>query len=273
MSLAPDGVKVVPNIEYREGHPRWKLDLAMPSAKATKPRPAIVFVHGGGWKNGDKRRGYFLQGALEYAAKGYVCITVNYRLTQTAPFPGCVEDVKNAVRWLRAHANEYGVDSERIGAYGNSAGGHLVLMLGLVPEEADLEGDGTYLDQPSQVQAVFASVAPTDFPNWPKGLGRFTQPNGLLSGTEGTVEERAAKASPISYVSKDMPPIYLVYGSRDGLVQPSQGESFVKAAKEAGAEDIEMKIYEGAGHGAFTQHQDETHPAMEKFFERTLRGD
>lgn len=106
----PD-ITIVPDLAYREGHDRaWKLDLVMPRERGDKPRPGIVFVHGGGWRSGDKRRGSFLDGALEYARKGYVCITINYRLIHEAPFPACIEDVKNAVRWFRAHAEKYNLD-------------------------------------------------------------------------------------------------------------------------------------------------------------------
>ncbi|MEO1834918.1 MAG: alpha/beta hydrolase fold domain-containing protein [Akkermansiaceae bacterium] len=130
LRTAPKDVTIVPDLSYRKGESKaWKLDLVMPKAKSEKARPAIVFVHGGGWRNGDKRTGTFLRGAIEYAQKGYVCITVNYRLVDEAPFPACVNDVKNAVRWLRANAKKYNLDPKRIGAYGNSAGAHIVCML------------------------------------------------------------------------------------------------------------------------------------------------
>ncbi len=266
----PDGVVVVPNIPYREGHERWKLDLAMPKAKGDKPRAAIVFVHGGGWRSGDKRRGIFLRGALDYASKGYVCITVNYRLTGHASFPACVEDVKTAVRWLRAHAEKYNVDPDRIGAFGNSAGAHLVSMLGLVPKDAGLEGDGPWKDQSSVVNAVCAAATPTDFPNWPKGLDRLSSRRGLLAGPAESLKQRAQAASPISYVDADMPPFLLIHGAKDGTVAFSQAESFVKAAKMAGAKDITLLKFDAAGHGVYNQHRDKTFPAMEKFFARTI---
>ena len=133
----PNGVTFVPNLVYREGHDRWKLDLAMPSELGDEPRPAIVFIHGGGWQNGDKRASGFLNPALSYAEKGYVCITTNYRLTTMDRWriDHCIADVKNAVRWLRANAEKYNIDPNRIGATGNSAGAHLsALMLQLRAE-------------------------------------------------------------------------------------------------------------------------------------------
>lgn len=159
---APDDVVIEPDLAYRPGDSKaWRLDLVRPKAKSDQTRPGIVFVHGGGWRSGDKRTGAFLSGAIEYAQKGYVCITVNYRLTGEAKFPACIEDVKCAVRWFRANAKKYNLDPNRLGAYGNSAGAHLVSMLGLCKAEAGLEGDGPHQDQSSLVQAVCASATPS----------------------------------------------------------------------------------------------------------------
>lgn len=99
LNSAPKDVVIEPDIAYRKGKSEaWKLDLIMPKAKSREPRAAIVFVHGGGWRSGDKRTGYFMRGAIEYAQKGYVCISVNYRLINEAPMPASIEDVKCAVR-------------------------------------------------------------------------------------------------------------------------------------------------------------------------------
>lgn len=261
----PD-ITIVPDIVYREGHERaWKLDLAMPKERGDTPRPGIVFIHGGGWRSGDKRTGSFLNGALEYAKKGYVCITINYRLTQEAPFPACIEDVKNAVRWFRANAEKYNLDPNRIGAYGNSAGAHLVSMLGLVKKDAGLEGDGPYQEQSSLVQAVCASATPTDFSLFPKARG------GSGDSVAGNAE-LAKKSSPITYVAKDAPPFLLVHGTADTTVNVKHGDTFVAALKEAGAKDVTYLRIEGSGHGVFGQNADKTGPAMAEFFKRTLGG-
>ncbi len=271
LKMAPSGVKVIPDIAYREGNEAWKLDLAMPEARGKETRPGIVFVHGGGWRGGDKRRGNFLRGALEYAARGYVCITVNYRLTDEAPFPACVEDVKCAVRWFRAHAEEYHLDPDRIGGFGNSAGAHLVAMLGLTGPDAKLEGDGPHPDQPSLLQAVCCAATPTNFPNWPNGVQWFGRPGGLLAGDRKSLAARAKKASPITYVEADAPPFLVVHGSADRTVDVSQGDAFVEALKKAGADDVTYIRIDAAGHGVFIQHTEKTGPAMEAFFARTLR--
>ena len=274
-AAVPDNVRLITDIAYREGNRQWRLDLAMPKEPAAEPRPAIVFVHGGGWRSGDKGRGIWRSLPLTYAAKGYVCISVNYRFSTEAPFPACVEDVKCAVRWLRAHADKYGVDPNRIGAYGNSAGAHLVAMLGLVGRDADLEGDGPYPDQSSLVQAVCCSATPTDLANWSSTSGRqprFYRDGGLLAGPEATRLQRAKKASPITYVRNNAPPFLVVHGTADRLVPVSQADRFVDALKKAGARDVTYLRYDDAGHGVFRQHADETYPAMERFFARTLGG-
>jgi len=98
-----EGIKFIPDISYREDYEACKLDLAMPTKAGTGQRPAIVVIHGGGWRNGDKRKGIFIMTALDFAARGYVCISINYRLlSDSTSIATCVEDTKCAVRWLRA---------------------------------------------------------------------------------------------------------------------------------------------------------------------------
>lgn len=269
---APDDVTIVPDISYREGGSKaWKLDLVMPKEKGDKPRPGIVFVHGGGWSSGDKRAGIFLQGAISYAQKGYVCITVNYRLVGEAPFPACIHDVKNAVRWFRANAEKYNLDPDRLGAFGNSAGAHLVCMLGLVKKDAGLEGDGPYQDQSSLVQAVCAAATPTDFLLFGSGTEQRARPGGRFAGMSAKeIEELARKSSPISHVRKDAPPMLLFQGTKDNTVNVKHSDTFVEALKKAGAKDVTYHRIDGAGHGVFNQHKDKSGPAMEKFFARVL---
>src|SRR5262249_43170824 len=128
---APEDIVIFHNIAYREGPSRhWRLDLAMKKDLRGRPRPGIVVIHGGRWIEGDKSsfasRKYGVPGNIEdFAALGFVAATINYRLADEAPFPAALEDCKNAVRWMRAHARDYNLDPDRIGALGNSAGGHL----------------------------------------------------------------------------------------------------------------------------------------------------
>ena len=133
----PDTIALQRDLRYREGKSgAWKLDLAYPKERSVKPRPALVIIHGGGWIEGDKSSftslEYWAPGnIIDFARLGFVAATINYRMSREAPFPAALEDCKCAVRWLRAHAEDYHVDVTRIGAYGNSAGGHLALLLGM----------------------------------------------------------------------------------------------------------------------------------------------
>ena len=250
---AADGVLLALNIPYREGHELWTLDLAVPEVESDRPRPAIVLVHGGGWVRGDKRNPNFVELMLDYAARGYVAINVNYRL-DPSKLP-CVKDVKCAVRWLRAHAAKYNVDPGRIGAYGNSAGAHLVAMLGLSDGEPLLDS-GPWLEHSSSVQAVAASATPTR-PNVPGGT-----------------EADRALISPLTYAFADAPPFLLFHEASDRTVNVSNSDDLVSALKNAGASDVNYKRYtDGSGHGVFRANFEETAPEMRRFFDRTLGTD
>jgi len=264
------GVEVRKNLAYREGHDRWKLDVYLPSSPSPKGgRPGLVFVHGGGWKSGSKDRGQWVSLPSSYAAKGYVCISVNYRLTgDGGGFPQCVHDVQNAVRWFRANASDFGLDPNRIGAYGNSAGAHLVSMLGLAGAEANLEGDGPHLDQSSLVAAVCASATPSNFLSW---KGEPFPNRGLLEGPEESIEKRRSDASPISHVSREAPPFLLIHAQDDTVVPFPQGKILEEKLKAAGAKDVTLMSFKNGGHGVFSSKKDQTHPAMEAFFTKALK--
>ena len=254
LKRAPDGVTVLPDIAYREGNDAWKLDLAMPKERGDAPRPAIVYIHGGGWTKGDKR-GKGIGAVLHYAAKGYVCISVNYRLDVDKK--ACVEDVKCATRWLRAPAEEYNLDPDRIGAAGNSSGGHLALMLAVCPASAGLEGDGPYQEYSSMVQAAHCSSTPI-MPGFRGLRGKPADPD-------------VQKIQPMTYVSGDVPPLYFIHGTEDTKAPVRFLDDFVKALREAGAKDITYKRYaDGTGHGAYVKHIEEARPAREAFLARTL---
>lgn len=265
-----EGVTVRKNQVYRSGHDRWKLDVYLPKEKAPKGgRPGLVFVHGGGWKNGSKESGFWASLPARYAAKGYVCISVNYRLTgDGGGFPACVHDVKNAVRWFRANSKELGLDPKRIGGYGNSAGAHLVSMLGLVKKEASLEGKGTHLDQSSLVQAVCASATPSNFLKWKNQLF----PNrGVLAGDQENHHARAAKASPVTYAAEDAPPFLLVHAENDRTVPFEQGEVLANRLKASGAKNVTLMRFKDGGHGVFRAKETKTYAAMEEFFAKVLK--
>jgi acetyl esterase/lipase len=245
-------IAVFDDIVYRSGPSRsWRLDLAMPENFGPEKRAAIVIVHGGGWNAGTKRDRPYRSMLLDYALKGYVTVSVEYRLRDEAPLPACIEDVKCAVRWLKAHAKEYRIDPKRIGVYGHSAGAHLALMLGLCGPDAGLEGDGGWNEYSSSVTAVAGGSPPTFMPE------RFGDPE---------------KHSPSTYISADALPILLIQGTADRIVPVATTDDFVAKLKQVGAKDVTYVRIEGGNHGvAYDSYLDRSTAALDEFFERTLK--
>ncbi|MEM6690789.1 MAG: alpha/beta hydrolase fold domain-containing protein [Planctomycetota bacterium] len=264
--VLPENVELEVDIAYHDEHERQKLDLMLPKEDSKTARPAIVFIHGGGWRSGDKGGGMWRSLPLQYASKGYVCISVNYRLTpDRVNVFGCIEDCRCAVRWLRANTEKYNVDPNRIGAFGNSAGGHLVALLGLTPDESDFDGDAPYAGYSSGFQAVCCGAPPTNFMDYGKKTNNgFTK----LAGSDDGVK----RASPVTWVSKEAPPFLIIHGTKDTTVPVKNSDDLNAALKRLGTDVTYMRI-DGAGHGVVGQKSKETFPAMEKFFDRVLAQD
>ena len=248
-------IKVIDDIPYREGDSRsWRLDLAMPDNFGDKPYPAIVLVHGGGWAFGSKQENVFRSYLLDYAKQGYVTISVEYRFDGEAPFPACIEDVKCAIRWLRAHATEYNVDPDRIGGYGHSAGAHLVLMAAMSSENPDLEGDGGWREYSSKLNSVVGGSSPTEIS---PQLIKWDKPEWW----------------PIGYISGEAPPILIIQGVVDPIVKVNLVDDFVEKMKAAGADITYLRVDSVAHDVSYTLRLDVTKPAMDEFFDRTLKKD
>jgi acetyl esterase/lipase len=233
------------------GHQRQKLDLYLP--EAGEPLPLIIWVHGGAFRMGSKND----RVPLEYLDAGYAVASINYRLSQHALFPAQIEDVKAAVRWLRVHAEKYNLDPERFGAWGESAGGHLVALLGTTGN-VDTFDVGENLGVSSLVQAVADHFGPTDFlqmdaQRLPDGMIHDTpdSPESQLVG--GPIQENkdsVAKANPITYISQDIPPFLIVHGDRDPLVPYQQSVLLNNALVGAGA-PVRFYTVIAEGHGQF----------------------
>jgi acetyl esterase/lipase len=268
----PTDAKVMRNLEYIPGGgERNRLDLYLP-VNATNPLPVIVWVHGGAWRAGTKEN----CPARRFVARGYAVASLNYRLSQHAIFPAQIEDCKAAIRWLRAHAAEYHLDPERFAAWGSSAGGHLVALLGTTGDTTEFDKGGN-LDQPSRVQAVVDWFGPTDFTQMSKFSGPDSKfdhdaadaPEALLIG--GPVQankDKAARANPITYVSKADPPFLIMHGNRDNLVPYQQSELLRDALQKAGVPAM-LKLVEGQGHGLSGPEVDRT---VEEFLDAHLKG-
>jgi acetyl esterase/lipase len=252
----PAGTRVYPDISYvTGGHELQKLDLYLP--EQGENLPLILWIHGGAWRSGGKEQ---LQASqlFDFLAEGYAVASVDYRLSQHAIFPAQIQDCKAAVRWLRAHAERYGLDPDRFGAWGPSAGGHLVALLGTAGDVGEFE-TGENLNYSSRVQAVADFFGPTDFLQMdahrlPEGLvhGLPDSPEARLVG--GLIEanrDKVAQANPITYVSEDDPPFLIVHGDSDPLVPHHQSELLADALRKA---DVPVVFYtvKGGRHGGFS---------------------
>ena len=249
----PEGLELLRDIEYgTTGTRPLRLHLVRPKERSEHPSPVIVWIHGGGWRAGSRDDG--IGRFIPITRHGYIGVSIEYRLSNEASFPAQIEDCKAAIRFLRAHADEYGIDSERIGVWGASAGGHLVALLGTSADVVSLEGHGGNPDQSSRVQAVCDFFGPTDFLRMNDVRGRMdhdspNSPESLLLG--GPIREhpdRVALANPITYVSENDPPFLIVHGDQDPLVPLGQSELLRDALRAAGV-PVTLEVVEGGGHG------------------------
>jgi len=269
-------VVVEKDITYGKGGTEdLKLDLARPE-HADGLLPGIVYIHGGGWSGGNRTA--YENDIQEAAKRGYVAVTIEYRLTQPDksgkakyPFPAQIEDCKCAVRWLRANAEKYHVDPNRIGATGGSAGGHLSLLVGVTGSEKKFDGMGGNPDASSKVQCVVNYFGPTDLPRM---YGYEKRVDGLLNTlVGGTPQQRAdqyKEASPVTYVTKDICPILSIHGTADKLVPVDQAVEFDAAMKKTGATS-ELMILEGQGHGFMGPAARKARDATFAFFDKHLK--
>ena len=265
----PDTVTIERDVVYGDAGGRpLKLDMVLPKEPSDKPRPLIVFIHGGGWRNGDKAGG--VGRVVPFVATGnYVGASDGYRLSGEATWPAQIHDCKAAIRWLKANADKHQIDPERIGVWGSSAGGHLVNMLGTSGDVKELEGDCGSPGVSSRVHCVVPFCGPANFlaPKRFEG-GRSPSAVDLLLG--GKIEDKqdvAKQASPITYVSKDDPPFLIVHGTADNTVPFEQAEMFHEALQKAGV-DVTLVRITGGSHAV---GGDEVLQRVKVVFERHLR--
>jgi len=241
-----DSLEVHRDIEYANvaGY-ALKLDLYIPRG-VPKPVPVVMWVHGGGWIYGSKN----IPMVLPLVPLGFAVASIDYRFSQQAIFPAQIYDCKAAVRWLRAHAPQYGLNPNRIAAAGASAGGQLVALLGTTAHPAALEGDEGTPGVSSEVQAVCDFFGPTDFTDMTRDYSE-SQTNlvaRLLGGPIDQKMELARMASPVTYVNAQSAPFYIAHGDADPIVPVSQSIELAADLKKAGV-PVTLHIVPGGGHG------------------------
>jgi acetyl esterase/lipase len=270
------------DIAYGTGSGReLYLDILRPNAPTHPGRPAVLWIHGGGWAAGERQP----SPSPLLATRGFVTATMSYRFSDEAIFPAQIHDVKAAIRFLRANASEYGIDPERIGIWGGSAGGHLAALAAVSEGIPQLEGEGGNPNESTTLQAAVPLCPPTDFlVDWQTQTDYPPHPEvehvipALLGGDsldDPIVAERARLASPLHLVHPNVPPVLVVHGTLDDLVPVLQGRTFVEILLEHGndASLLELPHDDHSLQSVFEATPENLTPAaieIINFFERTL---
>jgi acetyl esterase/lipase len=264
-----------------------KLELLVPQGMPAggNPVPVVLWIHGGGWRTGSRLP--IPTRAADLCPRGYAVASVDYRLTTTALWPAQIQDVRGAVRWLRAHAAQYGLDTDRFAAFGDSAGGHLSAFLGMSGGVGtvtvggvtlDLEGStGGNLDQSSQVQAVVDWYGATDvlqmhfYPTTVNHDGSGSDESKFLGGPIQDRPELAATANPVTYVDPDDPPLLVLHGTLDKLIPFNQSQLLVDAVRAVGV-PARLVPVQGAGHGGSAFDKASNLQIVYDFLDSILKG-
>ncbi len=268
-AVEPTDVSKTWDIVYsNSGETELRLDLVQPAA-AKVPGPAVLVIHGGAWREGAKEENRKL--LVDFARRGYVAISPQYRFCPKDRFPAQILDVKAAVRWLRANASSLKVDPARIGAMGFSAGGHLALMLGLTGPADGFDAAVPASAPSSRVQAVVGfyppiDLAAPDFTEFAKGLVKD-----FLGASAKERPDLAAKASPLTFVNRGDAPVLLFQGTSDELVPESQAVRFARALTGAGVPG-RVELLVGAKHGFAGEEYTEAMEDAFDFFARHLKA-
>ncbi len=269
-------VRIEKDVAYLGAERSEKLDLYFPPDHRPgegDPKPAVVIIHGGGWFGGDKGARREINIGTNLARAGYVCASINYELAKATKedaftvrleriWPRNLADCQTAVRYLRSRAKELGIDPERIGAIGGSAGGHLTAMLGFVDEPVGPEEGRLYPGHSSRVQAIVPMYGPNDLVHRARELGLDGDPN---------LVELCRAASPVTHLSPDDPPTLILHGTKDTTVDLKQSQILGEACRGIGHE-FELRIVEGGKHSFHLQPPGhDLRPLATAFFNRHLK--
>jgi acetyl esterase/lipase len=268
----PDDVELLRNVEFgKGGNMKLTMHILRPRTVPKETMPVLVYIHGSAW--GRDNKDLAIGKLIATAQQGYFGATIQVRTSGEAVFPAQIEDAKCAIRFLRARAKDYHIDTNRIGVWGDSSGGHLSALVGLTANVKELEGQGGWPEFSSRVHAVCPMCPAVDFlvPDWPQRHN--TGPNGpafrLLGGDPRKEKaELAKKASPLTYITRESPPFFIVHGDNDTTVPYSQGELLLDALKKAGVNAALYTIKSG-NHGSVHQY-DKT--VVKEFFDKHLKN-
>jgi acetyl esterase/lipase len=270
VKAAPPKLTIDQDIAYSKvGSRELKLDIARP-AEGDGPFPAVLVIHGGAWRHGNKADARPI--LPQFVEHGFVAISPEYRFCPQNAFPAQIHDVKAAVRWLKVNAKKYRIDPDRIGAMGFSAGGHLAMMLGLTSPNDGLEGDVSAGAPDSRVKAVVNYFGPTDLAA--KDIPDICKPwvKDFLGGSPQDRPDAAAKASPLTFVSKDDAPVLTFQGTKDSLVPYTQAIKLADAMSLAGVPG-RVELILGADHGWAGAEMARTVNETFGFLERYLKAE
>lgn len=242
-------VRVVPKLVFATyGKRKLVLDLYLPIPDGQN-RPGVVVVRGGGWMVGDRKR--FAHVASALAERGVASACIEYRTADKAVFPAAIQDVKAAVRWMRANAKQYGIDPHMIGTMGGSSGAQMAMLAGVAPEISELDGDGGNNGVSSEIDGVVAMALPADLlalsSDNQSTVGKF------LGATPTTNESLWRFASPINHIKRNGPPVLLLHGGSDDSVPISQSTNFADRYRQVGGH-VQVRILDGAPHAFWNYH-------------------
>lgn len=263
--LAGADIEVVRDIAYLGPERMEKMDAYLPTSVSSRPRPAVIWIHGGGWSTGSKSDKRESSICRTLAMNGYVAFSIDYLITRNmakaapgvpteandqnetdegketlVPWPQNLYDCKSALRYIRKESLRFNCDPERIAVAGGSAGGHLALLVGLTARTQPLNSGGLYTDQSNQVSCILDFYGPTSV-DAAKRVGKFA------GKTPEETKANLVAASPLTYVAKDSPPTLILHGTKDGITDPAMSRNFSTRMDECGAVHTYV-VVEGAGH-------------------------
>ncbi len=261
-------ITVLYDVPYLGSDRDETLDAYLPSEEFARPLPAVVLIHGGGWTGGNKRAAREINIGTTLASNGFAVFSISYKLNRRLEggglevvWPQNIYDCKSAVRYLRANADEYGIDQTRIATMGGSAGGHLAMLVGTTSHVDELNQGGLYTDQSNEVSCVLNFY----------GRHELSERRRYFAGaTEKETDERVRLASPDTWLGERTPPILVVQGTKDRSVPPRIARALVRRLEDLNIEHDYIEI-DGAGHSFHLRpKQMDLRPAVLAFLKKHL---